>query len=77
MIDVNVCLEYAIKESKKINSGEEFVLRDLFKGYEWNRIEKSMRLRLGTLFINYVENNSDVIQISDKVKSGQKIYKKI
>lgn len=50
MPNVNDLLNIAIKETENLNEGEEFLVRDLFKGYEWNRFSRSERLLLGTLF---------------------------
>lgn len=38
MSDVNELLEEAIKETENLNEGEVFLVKDLFKGYVWNRI---------------------------------------
>ncbi len=43
-MDVNNLLEYAINESKLIVKDEIFLVKDLFKGYEWNRIPRKDRL---------------------------------
>ena len=51
MATVNDLLFIAINETKKLNANEIFLVRDLFKGYEWNRISRSDRLLLGTLFL--------------------------
>ena len=54
---------------------EEFLLRDLFKGYEWNRISRSDRLLLGTLFLNYIKTE-DIRGVPIKKTSlGQQRYK--
>ncbi|EAF8950553.1 DUF1413 domain-containing protein, partial [Listeria monocytogenes] len=37
-MDVNELLDYAIIEAEKIKIDEVFLVKDLFKGYEWNRI---------------------------------------
>lgn len=50
MPNVNELLDIAKSETEALNPGEVFLLRDLFKGYEWNRISRSDRLLLGTLF---------------------------
>ena len=52
MKDVNELLEEAIEEIGKLNKGEVFLVKELFKGYIWNRIPRSDRLLLGTLFLN-------------------------
>lgn len=75
-MDVSNAFDYAQIEIENLQSKEEFLLKDLFKGYEWNRIKKSDRLKLGTMFLNFVENNTDKITILSKTKSGQKVYKK-
>lgn len=75
MPDVNELLDIAIKETENLNEGEEFLVRDLFKGYEWNRICRSERLLLGTLFLNYVNMKKNYIQAIEKTSSGQQRYK--
>ena len=52
MIDVNELLEEAIRETENLNDCEVFLVKDLFKGYVWNRIPRKDRLLLGTLFLN-------------------------
>ena len=69
MLNVNDLLAQAIEETKHLNTNEIFLLRDLFKGYEWNRISRSGRLLLGTLFLNCVHTSI--------TSSGQQKYKVI
>lgn len=40
---------------------EVFMVRDLFKEYKWNRISRSDRLLLGTLFLNYIKTDDIVV----------------
>ncbi|MBU5439869.1 recombinase family protein [Tissierella sp. MSJ-40] len=54
---VNELLGITKGEIENLNSGEVFLLRDLFKGYEWNRVSHSDRLVLSTLFINYIRTD--------------------
>jgi len=75
MFDVNELLELAIKETEKLLDGEVFLVKELFKGYEWNRIPRKDRLLLGTLFLNYVNKNDGSIQVIEKTSSGQQKYK--
>lgn len=76
MSDINNLLENAIEETENVLSGEKFLLKDLFKGYEWNRISRSERLLLGTLFLNYVNTTKSSIAPIEKTSSGQQQYKK-
>lgn len=76
MCNINALLEIAIKETEKLNNGEIFLLRDLFKGYEWNRISRSNRLLLITLFLNIINSYNYDISVSSKTSSGQQKYQK-
>ena len=74
MSDINSLLCKAINETSHLLDGEIFLLRDLFKGYEWNRITRSNRLLLGTLFLNKVNNEPLEVRASVKTSSGQQKY---
>lgn len=77
MVNINCLLEQAISETGNLNSGESFLVRDLFKGYVWNRIPRNTRLLLGTLFLNAVNNDSTLkIETAEKTSSNQQKYKK-
>lgn len=52
MYEVRNLLNSAIDETHKVNSGERFLLKDLSKVYEWNRISRSDRLLSGILFLS-------------------------
>jgi len=74
---MNPLLNDAITELGSLNSGEVFLVKELFKGYVWKRLGKGERLTLGTLFINEVKNNSSLgITVLDKTTSNQQKYKK-
>ncbi|MFI3214474.1 MAG: single-stranded DNA-binding protein [Eubacteriales bacterium] len=77
-MDTNDLLSYAIGEIENIKVGEKILLKDLFKGYEWNRIARKDRLLLGTLFLNSV-NNNQIKNLSTYTKSasGQQQYVRI
>lgn len=75
MMTVNELLNLAVSEAANLNHGETFLLRDLFKGYEWNRISRKDRLLLGTLFLNYVNHEECVITPLEKASSGQQQYR--
>ena len=71
MKTVNDLLEQAISETLNLNNNEVFLLKDLFKGYEWNRISRSDRLLLGTLFLNYVNSSGTYLRPIEKTSSKQ------
>lgn len=68
-------LEQSIIELGNLNDGEIFIVKDLFKGHVWNAQDKSERLTLGTLFMNFVRQNRDKIEVLSKNSSGQQEYK--
>lgn len=75
MVATNDLLTRAIEETKHLQINEVFLLRDLFKGYEWNRISRSDRLLLGTLFLNYVHTSGTNLEPIEKTSSGQQKYR--
>ena len=77
MFDVNYLLKEAIRETKNLNDGEIFLVKDLFKGYIWNRIDLKDRLLLGTLFLNYVHKVNGNLRVIEKTSSHQQRYKNI
>jgi len=70
-------LDYCIAEMNHLNEGDIFVIRDLFKGYEWAKYPLALKITLGTLFLNYASNNSDIVKPLDKTKQGQQRYEKL
>ena len=77
MFDVNKLLDDAINETRNLNDGEIFLVKDLFMGYFWKRIPHGDRLLLGTLFLNYVNQTTGSIQKIEKTSSKQQRYKKV
>lgn len=79
MRNINELLQIAIDETANIVPGEKFLLKDLFKGYEWNRILRKDRLLLGTLFLNFVnsKDNDKGISTIEKTSSNQQKYQKV
>ena len=76
MNDVNELLEEAISETENLNDGEVFLVKDLFKGYVWNRIPRKDRLLLGTLFLNWVNKTDGNLKAIEKTSSNQQRYEK-
>jgi hypothetical protein len=73
------CLKRAIQEVPNLQMGEEFLIKDLFKGYEWNRLAIGERRILGSLFLNEVKNGRliDIVNVAKKSSANQQIYIKL
>ena len=76
MSNVNELLEEAISETENLNDSEVFLVKDLFKGYVWNRIPRKDRLLLGTLFLNWVNKTDGNLKAIEKTSSNQQRYEK-
>ncbi|WP_079913055.1 single-stranded DNA-binding protein [Paenibacillus sp. 32352] len=81
-IDSNTSLQDLMDVAKKtiteLDQGEEFLVKDLFRGFEWNRIGKGDRTKLGSMFYNYVLNHaSTIINPLGKTAQNQQRYEKL
>lgn len=56
----NDLFDYAKQEMDLLGTGEEFALKDLFKGYVWKRIKQGDKSTVGTLFLSYINERDDV-----------------
>lgn len=75
-MSANDLFNIAKDEIQKLEPNEEFLVKELFKGYFWKRQSKSDRLTLGTLFLNYAKTSND-LEILSKTSSNQQMYKKL
>ncbi len=81
-IDSNTSLRALMQIAKdainELHDDEEFIVKDLFKGFEWNRIDKVNKSRLGALFFNFSKNDVELIIIgTGKTHQNQQKYKKL
>lgn len=70
-------LDQAIIELGNLKDGDTFIVKDLFKGHLWNRQDRSERLTLGTLFMNFVRQNRGKVEMLNKNSSGQQEYRMV
>ena len=76
-MNVDVLLERALSEVELLKEEEIFLVKDLFKGYEWNRIPVKDRLLLGTLFLHEVHKEKVPVIAVEKTSSHQQRYQRI
>lgn len=70
-------ITYAQAEIQNLLVGEEFMVKDLFLGYEWNRIDKGNRTRLGSSFFTFAQGvGAAQITPLGKTPQNQQRYKK-
>ncbi|MCM0598432.1 MULTISPECIES: single-stranded DNA-binding protein [Periweissella] len=70
--------EQAISVVNSLDSGTEFILKDLFTGVIWNEFQKSERLSVGTLFKNAVTGGvlQNKVENTGKSSSNSAVYKR-
>ena len=71
-------LTIAINKLDEVPSGEVFIVRDLFCGVDWNRVPRGTRIKLGSMFLDYVSNpnNKPLAEKLEKTPQNQQRYKK-
>ena len=71
-------LTIAINKLDEVPSGEVFIVRDLFWGVDWNRVPMGTRIKLGSMFLDYVSNpnNKPLAEKLEKTSQNQQRYKK-
>lgn len=69
-------LKKAWKETKSLEVDESFILRDLFKGYKWNRLTVEQRAALGRMFLEHTKEKNSV-NSTQKNSSNQQMYVKV
>ena len=80
MINKSVTLEELIQMVNSalpyVESGEKFIVRDLFRGFEWNRIPRALRTKLGSMILILSGNGglSSSIKPIGKTPQNQQIY---
>lgn len=75
--DLQELFDLSITAVSDVSPGEQFIVRDLFRGFEWNRIPKGHRTKLGGMFFAYATGSgSDTLEPLDKTAQNQQRYKK-
>lgn len=70
-------LDIAIQTLPDVDSGETFIVKDLFRGFEWSRIPVGNRSKLGAMFFAYCNREgAQVLESFGKTPQNQQIYRK-
>ncbi len=70
-------ITYSQAEINNLLPGEEFMVKDLFLGYEWNRIDKGNRTRLGSSFFAFAQGAGAALIVPlGKTPQNQQRYQK-
>ena len=82
IITSNTSLQDLFNESvntlSDLQPGEIFIVKQLFRGFEWERIQKGNRTKLGSMFFNYANNNgSSIVKPLGKTPQNQQQYMKL
>lgn len=83
MVNENTSLQdlfdIVVRTLDDVKPGESFTVRELFRGFEWNRIQKGNRTKLGSMVLAYSKNEtgSSVLLALNKTPQNQQIYKKL
>ncbi|KML03286.1 single-stranded DNA-binding protein [Rossellomorea marisflavi] len=69
-------MKLAIQEIDNLRYGEIFLVKDLFKGYEWNRLSIGDRRSLGSHFLHEVRYGrlKEYIDVGVKSSANQQQY---
>jgi hypothetical protein len=71
-------IAYSQSEIDRLLKGEVFLVKDLFLGYEWQRIDKGNRTRLGSAFFAYAQGEGSALIIPlNKTPQNQQRYQKL
>lgn len=64
--------------TKEVEHGEKFIVKDLFRGFEWNRISKSDHTKFGSMSLNFAKNEDNkIIKVTKKTPQNQQQYIKL
>lgn len=70
-------LDYAIDSMGDVQSNEEFIVKSLFRGFEWSRISYGNRTKLGRMFYDFSQNKgAQLLKPLGKTPQNQQIYLK-
>ena len=74
---LNNLFDMAVEATRDVVPGETYIVRDLFRGFEWNRIQKGNRTKLGAMYFSYAKTEApSEIESLGKTPQNQQMYRK-
>jgi len=75
---IETLVSLAIDEIQNLQPGEKFMVRDLFRSYEWNRLSNYVRANVGAGFYHQYANveGKSQVDILNKTARNQQLYSK-
>ena len=75
---IETLVSQAISEIPNLLTKEEFMVRDLFLGYEWNRLSNYVRAQVGYGFYHQYAKDDNISQVNilEKTARNQQMYSK-
>jgi len=71
-------LNTAIAALNDVAPGEEFTVKELFRGFEWKRVQQGYRIKLGGMFFDYAKKDgAALLMICGKTPQNQQIYRRL
>lgn len=75
---MNALLPQAIHLLSYVNSGESFIIQDLFPKIIWSKLSQTEKRTLESAFSKHICKNDDLrIKTLDKIQLGHKVYVRI
>lgn len=81
IIDDSTSMTYLLVVAKSalndLLPGEEFMVEDLFRPFEWKRLDLEIHEDLERLFFDYANNEgASIIEVIGEIDSLQQLYRK-
>lgn len=75
---MNALLPQAVHLLSYVNSGESFIIQDLFPGVIWKKLSQTEKRTLESAFSKHISKNIDLgIKTLDEIQYGHQVYVRI
>ncbi|NGT45400.1 single-stranded DNA-binding protein [Clostridium perfringens] len=75
---MNSILPQAVNLLSYINSGETFIIKDLFPKIIWDKLSYTEKITLESAFLKHINKKVDLrIKALNEIREGLKVYEKL